>query len=275
MKMLTDIHNHSTFSFDGKNTLEDMLAAAQAKGVAFYGVSEHFDTDFFIYGMHKLRPEVKPTDTESYFHRARHLQDDYAGVMNVLVGAELGYCNLSQVHEEYKQMLETYKPDFIVNSVHNLHGEDYYMTTPYYRDGKLRDKDEVLDEYFRLVRDSLDVPYHYDIVGHVGYVTRYIPCEDKTVCLDTHREILTDILQTIIQKDKILEVNAARDELLPQKDILALYYKLGGRKVSYGSDAHVATNIMQRREKAVQMLKEIGFTHISVPCRGEHIAVEL
>ena len=85
MKMLTDIHNHSTFSFDGKNTLEDMLAAAQAKGVAFFGVSEHFDTDFFIYGMHKLRPEVKPTDTESYFHRARHLQDDYAGVMNVLV----------------------------------------------------------------------------------------------------------------------------------------------------------------------------------------------
>ena len=154
-------------------------------------------------------------------------------------------------------------------------GRDYYYKRPFEEGERLRPKAESYGEYLDTVRKSLDVPYHYDIVGHVGYVTRYMPCEDKTVCLDTHREILTDILQTIIQKDKILEVNAARDELLPQKDILALYYQLGGRKVSYGSDAHVATNIMQRREKAVQMLKEIGFTHISVPCRGEHIAVEL
>lgn len=272
MKILTDVHTHSTFSFDAQSPLTEMLKSAQEKGAWFYGVSEHYDNDYRFVDANQA---VSFTDSEAYFHTARHLQEDYAGVMNVLVGAELGFCKIPQVHEEYQALCEKYQPDFIVNSVHSLLGHDYCFGAPYYKDGKLLDKDEIFREYLHLVRDSLDVPYPYDIVGHIGYVTRYLPYEDKTICLQTHREILTDILQTIIQKDKILEINAARDNLLPQRDIVQLYYHLGGRKVSYASDAHDTQSVMQRRERVVEMLKEIGFTHITVPCRGERIQIPL
>ena len=60
-KFLTDVHVHSTFSFDGREELKSMLKAAYEKGLAFFGVSEHFDYDVFT---------VKGTqaiDEEEYF----------------------------------------------------------------------------------------------------------------------------------------------------------------------------------------------------------------
>ena len=85
--------------------------------------------------------------------------------------------------------------------------------------------------------------------------------------------------QAIIKKDKILEVNSANKTLenrtLPARHIIERYFALGGRKISYGSDAHFIERIGDKREEIVAMLKEIGFTYLTVPFRGEHIKVEI
>ena len=62
---------------------------------------------------------------------------------------------------------------------------------------------------------------------------------------------------------------------LPQKDVQKRYFELGGRKVSFASDAHGVKRIAYNRAAVVALLKEIGFTYITVPCRGEHIKVEI
>ena len=90
---------------------------------------------------------------------------------------------------------------------------------------------------------------------------------------------IDEVLKTVIAKDKILEVNASAHGLkqicLPSEEILRRYYALGGRKISYASDAHQTSSILRGREQIVALLKEIGFTYLTVPCRGEHIKVEL
>ena len=48
MKFITDIHTHSLYSFDGIDPLKDIIAGAQERGVAFYGVSEHADYDIYL-----------------------------------------------------------------------------------------------------------------------------------------------------------------------------------------------------------------------------------
>ena len=174
-KFITDVHTHSTYSFDGKTDLQDMLKTALAKGVAFYGVSEHFDYDAYLF-----RGDPVGTDAEEYFHGARHLQEDFEGCMNVFIGGEFGYSQDARVQKFYQDLQEKYRPDFVVNSVHALDGNDYYHQKPFYQTdetGKeiLRDKKEVYKEYLRLIRRSLDAPYSYDIVGHIGYLTRYAP----------------------------------------------------------------------------------------------------
>ena len=276
-KFITDVHTHSKYSMDGKSELSEMLQSALEKGIAFYGVSEHFDYDVFFF-----RGGPLGTDAEEYFHGARHLQEDYEGCMNVLIGAEMGYSPDNRVQAFYQGLQEKYHPDFVVNSVHALNGNDYYHLSPFYMvNGKgeraWREKKEVYREYLKLVRDSLDVPYSYDIVGHFGYVTRYAPYEDKEMKYADYTEEIDDILTTIIQKGKILELNTSRSNgiFLPSREFLERYFALGGRLISYASDAHIATSVANGREEAVALLKEIGFTHITVPCKGEYVRVEL
>ena len=57
--------------------------------------------------------------------------------------------------------------------------------------------------------------------------------------------------------------------------MLKRYYALGGRKVVYGSDAHGEEIIAYHFEKAVKMLKEIGFTHQTIPCKGRELKIPL
>jgi DNA polymerase (family X) len=40
-QLRADLHTHSHWSADGKNTLEEMVAAAQARGYAYYAVTDH------------------------------------------------------------------------------------------------------------------------------------------------------------------------------------------------------------------------------------------
>lgn len=278
MKLLTDIHTHSTHSHDGIDSLENMLSAALSKGAAFYGVSEHFDYDVII--ANGKDPKIEDgARAESYFHHARHLQEDYQGALNVCIGAEFGFMPSAYAHECYQACIQKYAPDFIVNSVHCLVGEDYYDGKPYYKkDGSVRDKKEVYGEYLEQVLKSLSVPYHYDIVAHLGYVERYAPYEDNGFYYADFPEQIDEILTTIIKKNKILEVNSnvkGGDGFLCKRDVLKRYYDLGGRLVSYASDAHGVKRILEKRDLVVATLKEIGFTFITVPYRGEYIKIEI
>ncbi len=270
-KLLTDVHTHSKFSFDGQSELKDILKRAHELGVAFYGVSEHFECHAYF---EHNGANATATDAEEYFHTARHLQEDYAGCMNVLVGAEFGYQDDPSDQAEFARVIKRYSPDFIVNSVHGVKGRDYYYGQMY-----AGGKREAYGEYLGLVRRSLDVPYPYDIVGHIGYATRYAPYADRRLTLAEFGEEIDDILKTVIKKDKILEVNSSNaggdGRFLPSEEILKQYFTLGGRKISFGSDTHSVERIADKREEVVNLLKEIGFTYITVPCRGEHIKVEI
>ncbi len=271
-KFLTDLHTHTTFSHDGKDSPAKMLEEAQKRGISFYGVSDHFDLDgdASVYTKEEWE-KIQNGNTEEYFHTLRHLQEDYAGVMNFFVGAEFGFSEREEVKKRYVEIYEKYKPDFVINSIHCDGGKDYAYSSI------TQDKPTLYGRYLRLIRESLDAPYPYDIVGHIGYVMRYAPFDDKEIDLNEFKKPLDDILTTIIQKDKILEVNTSSKQLetpiLPTEAILKRYFELGGRKISFGSDAHFVERIMEKRELVLNILKKIGFTYLTVPCKGEHIKV--
>ena len=274
-KFLTDMHTHSSpASHDAQCSTEEMLSKAHSLGVGFYGLSEHFDYDYNRSLMtEEQRAHTINGNPEEYFHRARHLQEDYGGAMNVVVGAEFGFSEDKEVQGRYAATYEKYHPDFVINSVHSGGGIDFCSQT------LTQDKEGVYREYLRLIRASLEVTYPYDIVGHLGYIARYVPYQDRDFKLEEFREEIEDILKTIIKKDKILEVNSSVKNLpwlcIPDVHLLKRYYELGGRKISFGSDAHFKERILDKRKEVVAALKEIGFTYVTVPFKGEHIKVEI
>ena len=266
-----DIHTHSTYSSDGRSSLDDMAEAALAQGVDVFGVSEHFNYDYER--MHLLLDgkEDVPIDEAGYFAHIRRLQKRYAGRMQVLAGAEFGFDHSSRAQERYARTAEKYCPDFIVNSVHTCLGGDCYF--PSYCDGK--SKEYAYNSYLYRVLESLDAAYPYDVVAHIGYCSRNATYPDPKLRYEEFADILDEILRRIVKKGKILEVNTntktAGSAFLPDSDILARYRELGGEKVSFASDAHDTARICDKFGLVCEKLASLGFSGLTVPCRGKHI----
>ena len=279
--LLTDVHNHTKFSADGRSPIEDMLKTAYEKGIAYYGISEHFDYDYVVDGIPFYgEGDADLTDAEAYFARARELQKEYEGKMHVLVGGEYGFTANPKAVPMYRALTEKYRPDFIVNSVHTEGTNDYYRRTPYYNaDGSVRDKKEVYGHYFDLAKKSAEAEYDYDILAHLTYCIRYAPYEEKLATVKEFSAEIDGVLKAVIARKKILEVNSSNrggaGAFVPSGEIVARYYALGGRKISYASDAHEVKRVADKRDTVIAALKEIGFTYLTVPCRGEHIEVEI
>lgn len=270
-----DIHTHTTFSLDGRSGIEEMIARARELKLDIYGVSEHFNYDYDRMDLRIDGQAVPPIDEEAYFARARALQKQCGGGMRLLVGAEFGYDHDSRALARYCAAAERYKPDFIINSIHTCLGMDCYF--PHYCEG--RSKAFAYNAYLYRVLESLDAPYPYDIVAHVGYCARNATYPDPKLRYADFADVLDEILRRIIRKGKILEVNTsaktAGSPFLPDTDILERYYELGGREISFASDAHDTARIGEKYELVCAALRKIGFPCLTVPCRGEHLHLPL
>ena len=267
--ILTDLHTHSKFSTDGRAPLADMVDRARSLGLKYYGVSEHFDLDDYSIGLYGT------IDEKAYFSCARKLQRYNNNDFTFLAGGEFNYVSDERVWDKFAAIVEQYQPDYIVNSVHIVDGEECFRRE--YFAGKT--KHFAYSRYLEQVLASLNALYRYDIVGHLGYVCRNAPYADRSIRYVDYASLYDQILKKIIQNDVILEVNSssrgASSDFLPDTDVLRRYFELGGRKISFGSDAHNTDRIADKRDVVSAALREIGFTHITVPCNGKHTKVEL
>ena len=160
----TDLHTHTFFSADGRQDMRVMLEKAISLGFKYYGTSEHFDYDYVAKHVKIGGKEVRQIDADAYFSRGRALQNEYKGKICYLVGAEFAYDDSSRAQEKYCEAAEKYSPDFIINSVHTCLGRDCYF--PEFFAGK--SKEFAYNAYLFRILESLDAPYPYDIVAHIG-----------------------------------------------------------------------------------------------------------
>lgn len=271
--ILTDVHTHTTFSPDGADDIFSMVAEAERKKIAYYGIAEHVDYDYKVNKFLFDGKEPEYTDLDEYFSVARELQKRERGRIQLLVGLELGFTPNRAVIPLYNEIKGRYNPDFIVNSVHSDRYSDYYFPQAFGG----REKSVTYKEYFSLVLNSVKAPYDYDIIGHISYCSRYAPYDDAKVRYSDFKEEIDSVLKEIVFRGKILEVNSSASgsggNFLPDRDILERYYALGGTRVSYASDAHGKGRIMDKREEVVSALKEIGFEYITVPVCGKYVEV--
>ena len=273
---MIDLHTHSQFSFDSTAPLENMVARAAELGMAYYGTTEHVD-----YCGPQYNWPTMTIDEEAYFARARKLQEQYRGKLNYLVGLEFGYDVQLSTLIRNARAIETFRPDFVINSVHFVDGHEFDTVMQAFPE-----REDVFPRYLKTVKASLAVPYHYDIVAHIGYVSRYAEFERPEIWYEDYKELYDEILTEIIARDKILELNAsvltrekptmqqATTVCLPRADVITRYYELGGRKISYASDAHTPNDIGRSYKEICALAKQIGFEGFTVPTKDGHILVD-
>ncbi len=243
---------HSNFSADCEAPMEEMINAAIHKRIKEISFTEHIDYDY---------PDLTITfdvDLNRYTKQVHDMQSKYSSMINIRKGIEIGI----QPHlpERYHTLLTEEEFDFIICSMHTTDRKDLHS-------GRLFEGQSLNDAYEKYYTELYECVKNFDqfsILGHLDLVTRYKYEEGVYHFLD----IIEEIFKIIIPRGQGIEINTSgykygMNRLLPSRDILQLYYDMGGEIITVGSDAHRPDRVGDRIGEAYQLLQEIGFNYVS------------
>ena len=104
MKIIADIHTHTSASGHAYSTLKENIEQAKLTGLEFYGVSDH-------------TPGMPNTTNEGYFHNLKVIRKEIDGV-RILKGAEANILNAKGDIDLPGYTVE--KLDYVIASLHDL-----------------------------------------------------------------------------------------------------------------------------------------------------------
>lgn len=255
--MLIDYHLHSQFSCDSLTTMDEICQAALHAGLNEIAFTDHMDFTYpHQYENHYIH------DLENYLAAISQYQMRYAGQLTIRAGLEIGL----ERHrlEEYDKIINAYPFDFIIGSVHEINGVAVSQKAFFQN----KSKEQVYRQYYGAILDCIRSFDNFDVIGHLDYCKRYNPepyqMGDHLIAMN----LITEVLQELVQRGKGLEVNTSGFRHssamgLPHFDILRHYHQLGGTRITIGSDSHRAEYVGYKVPETTDVLKKIGFQTIS------------
>ena len=255
-QILWDCHMHSSFSVDSPTPMEDMIRKSIEQGLSGICFTEHLDPDY---------PDTPEKidfslDIPAYYQKLQELRQKYRSELDIRFGIELGL----QPHlgDYFHGLLRKYPFDFVIGSSHIVHGADPYY--PGFFEG--RRESECYMEYFESILENLAAFSEMDVYGHIDYVVRYGPNQNREYSYSRYQDILDEILLTVISKDCGIELNTGGfhyglGEPNPCRAVLKRYHQLGGEIITIGADAHTPDKVAYAFDKAYNILKDCGFRY--------------
>ena len=258
--MRGDYHTHSTLD-DGKNSLEEMAAAARAAGLTHFGFSGHsycpLEEDYCI-------PREKLPE---YLARARAVQAQYTGEMEVFVGLELDLLGerpegldyaIGSVHTicggDGRHFAVDESPETARQCVEELFGGDWYRYTDAYYD-----QAALLPE-----RTGCDW------IGHFDLVTKFNECApafDEESPRYLRRAL--EVMEHLVRSGTAFEINTGamarryRTAPYPGTRLLRALREFGG-EIILNSDSHHTSHLCHGFPEAVELVRAVGFTHVNL-----------
>ena len=263
-QIIADCHTHSNNSFDAKNSVADMLCKANEIGLDYLTITDHFEAAFYFepdeeFGdLKKLLPQSVSDIIQQ--------QKISTGKTELLCGIELG----EPLHDinATNEVLSLTDYDFVLCSMHNLRD----MGDFFWLDYNSEDIPRLLKKYFLELTECIQWG-NFDSLAHITYPMRYI-CDKSKIAVDLaeYKKEIDELLALLAEKDKALEFNTCRNPELSLKTIgkcrdvqfLSRFNELGGKYVTLGSDAHNTEDLAKGISGAVDILRELGYSEITV-----------
>lgn len=242
-----DFHIHTTVSYDGHNTPEEMARTAAKAGLREICFTDHMDYEL-------ARPKAELTYTVEAYNQAH--DGVTAPGLTIRHGVEIGMTPWNV--EEVSQDLSLQHYDFVLGSVHHVDDLDLYFH-PYW-EGKTVFQAE--RQYFEEMLRCVQLHDNFDVLGHLTYISKAgAHPTHALVPLEAHREIIDEIMKVLIAKGKGMEINTSGvdrcGDFLPGEVYLRRFKELGGQIVTMGSDAHTVDRVGQYTDRAAALLKDI------------------
>lgn len=241
-----DCHVHSGFSPDafkaGAGSPQEIADTVRERGLRGFIITDHLDIGHW--------PGCKPIDFDEYFTTWEKVRRDNPD-LKIYIGLETGF--ETRYAEETARIVSDLPLEYVINSVHYFGepGRDWFA------DGRVA----AYTSYLNAVLDSLDAPYPFTTIGHLGFPERYAPYPptERAIDYETFKPLLDRIIEKAVAKNIRFELNtnAGGEMRLPREGFLRAYKAAGGKRPVLGSDAHVCDSIAQHFAAATAFLDGI------------------
>lgn len=262
--MFADYHVHTEFSDDSVYPMEDVVRDAIDMGmeeICFtdhvdYGVKVDWDCGEEI--VYRCGEPMANVDYPRYAAKIGRLREQYGGQITLRMGMEFGV----QMHTipRFEALYGRYPFDFIILSVHQV--EDKGFWSQEFQQG--RTQKEYNERYYEELLYLVKHYQNYSVLGHLDMVLRY----DKMGVYPFRfvRHYVEEILAEVIRNGKGIEINTSShryglSDSTPSREILTMYFDMGGTILTLGSDSHAPAHLGTYMEESKRLLKEIGFQH--------------
>lgn len=255
--MLCDLHTHTWFSFDGRCNISELCGAALRQGAGILAVTEHYDYDSHGGELHyQMRQQQRLSEMARA--KARFAP------MELLCGIELGQPHLWP--EKTSAFLAANDFDVVIGSLHDLRPEkDIYRAFDY---DTLEQCDAVYRQFFDEAEEILRV-CNIDIFGHYDYPLRLMREVVPEASMLRWRDRMKPFLRALAQSGVALELNSSgyrRWQGRPAGEdwLLQDYLAAGGKRITVGSDTHIASHVCSGIPEVYALLRRNGFSSVTV-----------
>ena len=249
--MFCDYHIHSTCSGDGLSSMQEQIQASLDKGVGKLCFTEHVDIG--IVG------DKFDTDLDLYARTFEEAKRAFPK-LPLFMGLELGYVRKDVPGLQAR--CARLPLDFHLLSIHLVNGIDPFDVDIFFNN---KSREQAAVEYLQAVLESVREYPDYDAVAHIGYVFKFTGDRFPPLRYEDAPELMDEILKTIIQRGKALELNTSRwnGQGMPGQDVFRRYKELGGELVTLGSDSHRVNSVANGFAQATEQLKSLGFGYLA------------
>lgn len=264
--MLVDYHVHTALCGHAVGELEDYVAVAAQKGLAELGFNDHAP----VFKARDPELTMGPEQLPEYVEQVRVLQMKHRRP-RIKLGIEADF--IPGYQEQLRKLLSQYEFDYIYGSVHII-GDWRFDDSRFYPEGYAeRDTDEAYRQYFSLIRQSAESGL-FDVLGHLDLIKKFDYWPRGEI-----DHLLEETVRAIAAADVCVEVNTSGlrrpcVEIYPGERILQLC-RQHGVPVTMGSDAHSPGEVGLDFDKAVELLKKVGYTQVATFSGRERQMVEL
>jgi len=242
-----DMHVHTKYSFDSKETFEAYIDYARKEGVNAVCFTEHFDNN----------PHDKSAgfyNPEAFFKEFNRLRNEVTDI-RLLAGIEV---DCPHLYRKELSFAKNFPYDCIIGSVHYCSlAEDMLFS-------RLKECGMSAKECFSSYWEELlscVTAGGFDVVGHFDLPKRYYNE------LMYEKSILVEIFREMQKHNIIPEINTSSlkrgvKSSLPDYEILYLYKSNGGEYVTVGSDAHSADLLAADYTHAKAIINKLGLQQV-------------
>jgi len=239
-------------SSDSLINYDELCNKAINTGYKVIAFTEHFDlldTELLSYGLPSM---------SYYFKLIDEVRLKFPS-LNIIRGIELGEPH--RVREYAERLFSIISPDYIIGGLHitrTMKNVSLKITENF------TNKDIV--DYYQENLEMVEIG-NFDTLGHLGIYRRKLMNQalpDEKVAY----HIIDEIFRSMIKKNICLEINSSSfvnpilNTHMPEPTLLKRYKDLGGELITMSSDTHHLDFFDLYYKKALDSIKNIGFSYL-------------